>query len=148
MRRDHRLAKRLDPLDRCGFARFDGGRRAAWLNDVRAGPEELALADHCLAGFLRVVTHPRIMAVPSPTADALAFTDALRGWLCARAVAATPATWATLGDLVANDAAIKANLIPDAYLASLAMSHRCLWPPPTAGSVARSTRLAESVGTA
>ena len=97
----------------------------SWLEDVRAGADELALVDDCLTGFVRIVTHPRIMAVPSSTSDALAFVDALRAARRARPLAATRATWETLARLVGADRAIKGNLVPDAYLASLAISHGC-----------------------
>jgi uncharacterized protein len=41
---------------------------AAWLTTLVAGQDELAPVDHCLAGFLRIVTNPRIFADPAATA--------------------------------------------------------------------------------
>jgi uncharacterized protein len=108
--------------------RSEGERHAAyagWLNGVLAGDEDLALADHCLAGFVRIVTNRRIVPDPAPTSHALSFVDALRGAARARSVASTPATWATFAELVAGDRGIAGNLVPDAYLAALAMSHGC-----------------------
>lgn len=95
----------------------------AWLDEVAAGPEELALADHCLAGMVRIVTHPRIFEEPAPTDVALAFVAALRALPRARAVAATGATWELLASWVDDDRGIRANLVPDAYLAALAVTH-------------------------
>jgi toxin-antitoxin system PIN domain toxin len=98
---------------------------AAWITDLAGGRDELALVDHCLTGFVRIVTSPRIFADPAPTAEALAFVDRLRGAQRGRTVASTPATWAVLARLVADDRGIKANLVPDAHLAALAVSHGC-----------------------
>lgn len=98
---------------------------AAWLTRLVAGRDELALVDHCLAGFLRIVTNPRIFADPAPAADALAFVDRVRGARRGRLVASTPATWSAFATLVKADRGLKGNLVPDAYLAALAISHGC-----------------------
>lgn len=98
---------------------------SAWLTDVVGGGDELALVDHCLAGFLRIVTNPRIFADPAPTADAMHFVERVRAARRGRPVASTPATWSALASLVADDRGIKGNLVPDAYLAALALSHGC-----------------------
>lgn len=96
-----------------------------WLQTALTGPEDLALADHCLAGFLRIVTNPRIYLDPAPSSDAAAFVDRLRYSPKARLVAATSATWELLDDWIASDGGIRGNLVPDAYLAALAVSHGC-----------------------
>lgn len=98
---------------------------ASWLTGLVGGKDELALVDHCLAGFLRIVTNPRIFADPAPTADALGFVDRLSGARRGRAVASTPATWTAFASLVKADRGLKGNLVPDAYLAALAISHGC-----------------------
>ena len=98
---------------------------STWLTDVVSGRDELALVDHCLAGLIRIVTKPRIVATPAPTSHALSFVDRLRGATRARTVTATDATWSTLADLSARDPGIRGNLVPDAYLAAMAISHGC-----------------------
>jgi toxin-antitoxin system PIN domain toxin len=98
---------------------------AGWLAAVVAGADELALVDHCLSGFVRIVTNPRIFADPAPSIGALAFVESLRSARRARAVTSTEATWRTLAGLVTDDRGIKGNLVPDAYLAALALSHGC-----------------------
>lgn len=98
---------------------------ATWLTTLVAGQDELALVDHCLTGFLRIVTNPRIFADPAPTAEALTFVDRLRGARRGRPVTATPATWNVLAGHIAEDRGIRGNLVPDAYLAALAISHGC-----------------------
>lgn len=100
-------------------------RYASWLSGVVGGSDELALAESVLTGFLRIATNPRIMADPAPVGEALAFVDALRRPRRSRIVAGTQATWTQLEDLAAHDAQIRGNLVPDAWLAALALSHGC-----------------------
>lgn len=83
------------------------------------------MVDHCLTGFLRIVTNPRILADPAPMAEALRFTDRLRTARRGRPVTATAATWDVLAGHVSQDRGIRGNLVPDAYLAALAVSHGC-----------------------
>ena len=98
---------------------------ADWLTTLVAGQDEFALTDHCLTGFLRIVTNPRIFSDPAPTAEALAFVDRLRRASRGRPITATPATWEVFAGHVAQDRGIRGNLVPDAYLAALAVSHGC-----------------------
>lgn len=98
---------------------------AAWITRLVAGQDELALVDHCLVGFLRIVTNPRILADPAPISDALAFVDRLRNARRGYPIAASTATWAVFAAHVAQDRGIRGNLVPDAYLAALAASHGC-----------------------
>jgi uncharacterized protein len=111
----------------CAYRREaeDHDAYAAWLTMLVAGHDELALVDHCLTGFLRIVTNPRILADPAPTSAALAFVDRLRGARRGRPVAATTSTWDVLAGHIAGDRGIRGNLVPDAYLAALAVSHGC-----------------------
>lgn len=96
---------------------------ASWLNDVVAGDEDLGLVESVLTGLVRIVTNPRVVPDPAPTVDALAFVDALRGAPRARDLGASDASWARLRLLSAQDRAIRGNLVPDAQLAALALSH-------------------------
>jgi uncharacterized protein len=98
---------------------------ATWLTEIVAGGDELALVDHCLAGMVRIVTNSRIVADPAPTAHALSFVARLRGAARARSLTSTPATWRTLAELADTDPGVKGNLVPDAFLAALAISHGC-----------------------
>lgn len=96
---------------------------AGWLNGVANGGEDLGLVEPVLTGFVRIVTNPRIFDDPAPTVDALAFVDALRGVAPARELPASDASWNRLGPLAAQDRAIRGNLVPDAHLAAIALSH-------------------------
>ena len=98
---------------------------AEWLTGIVTGAEELALVDRCLTGFIRIVTNPRIFADPAPTSDAVGFVTRVREAQRARKLSSTEATWASLAKLISEDRGIKANLVPDAYLAALAISHGC-----------------------
>jgi uncharacterized protein len=100
-------------------------RYASWLRGVIGGSDELALAENVLTGFLRIVTNPRVMADPAPIADALAFVDTLRRARRSRSVAGTEATWTRLANLAADDQHVRGNIVPDAWLAALALSHGC-----------------------
>lgn len=95
----------------------------AWLAAALAGAEGLALADVVLAGFIRITTHPRIMRHPARTATAVEFVGALQASKPARPITATNAVWSTFRRLVDSDRAIAGNLVPDAFLAALAIAH-------------------------
>src|SRR5918995_207721 len=55
--------------------RHDDVRR--WLEEAVNGPEVVGLSDIVAAGFLRVVTHPRIFATPTPLEQALVQVESL-----------------------------------------------------------------------
>ncbi len=97
-------------------------RYKRWLEGVLA-TEEVAVVDHCLVGFVRVVTNPRIFSDPAPTALALEFVERLRRSGRARPTSATSATWALMNDWAGQDSAVRGNLVPDSYLAALAVAH-------------------------
>ena len=94
----------------------------AWLNDA-LDADRIGLADTIVSGFMRIVTHPRIYADPTPAAAALSFVrqlvDAPRtGWL-----RSGTAAWDTFEELTAMDPAIRGNLVPDAYIAALCVAN-------------------------
>ncbi len=90
-----------------------------------AGADELALHDHALLGVVRIVTNPRIMPKPAPISLAMEFVAQLQAANRARWLPAGPASWRRLGELTDHDRAITANLVPDAHLAALALTHGC-----------------------
>jgi uncharacterized protein len=79
-----------------------------------------------LSGFLRVVTHPRVFRIPTPLERALEFASALRDQPNAVAVSPGPRHWAIF-ERLCRDAAARGNLVPDAYLAALAIERGCEW---------------------
>ena len=98
-------------------------RYADWLNDAAAGTETIALVDVVLTGFLRIVTNRRIYADPATLGEALAFVTALRGAGPARTVHATAAAWEQLAAFAETDRMLKGNLVPDAWLAAIAVTN-------------------------
>ena len=97
---------------------------AEWLSQVRQS-DEVALLDVVLAGFVRIVTHPRIYADPAPTDHALSFVELLRRGPRARELGPTAAAWRELAGIAAADRAVRGNLVPDAFLAATARAHGC-----------------------
>ncbi len=101
-------------------------RYRSWLEGVLGGSEAYGLADLVLAGFLRVVTHPRVFSPPSPIAHALEFAEALRSH--GHCVHLDPGRrhWEIFTRLC-RDTRAKGNLVPDAYLAALAIESGSEW---------------------
>ena len=93
-----------------------------WLSEAIDGPEPFGVADVVLTGFMRVVTNRRIFANPSPIRAALTFVNRVRSAPAARAVMATDATWRAFARFAEPDSRIAGNLVPDAWLAALAVS--------------------------
>ena len=56
--------------------------------------------------------------------QAVAFTSTLRRGRRARAVEDLGSVWSAFDQLVVNDRQIKGNLVPDAYIADVAISHK------------------------
>jgi uncharacterized protein len=102
------------------------GRYLEWLQGLVDGAEAYGLADLVLSGFLRVVTHPRVFNPPSPIDDALAFAAAVRDRPACVPVAPGPRHWELFVGLCRR-AGAKGNLVPDAYLAALAIESGSEW---------------------
>jgi toxin-antitoxin system PIN domain toxin len=97
-----------------------------WLEETVAADTAYALSDLVLAGFLRVVTHPRVFKTPAPLAAALAFVEALQAE--PHCVPITPGErhWGIF-ERLCRECGAKGNLVPDAYLAALAIESGCEW---------------------
>lgn len=77
-----------------------------------------------LAGFLRIVTHPGVFSPPTPIGPALAYAKAFRSR--PNAVPVTPGArhWDIFTRLC-DDVGARGNLVPDAWLAALAIESGC-----------------------
>jgi uncharacterized protein len=95
-----------------------------WLEMVANGDEAFALSDGVLSGFVRVVTHPRIFRPPSPIEHALGFAEDLLGQPNCVMIRPGPRHWGLFTRLCRESGA-KGNLVPDAYLAALAIEAGC-----------------------
>ena len=97
-----------------------------WLEALINSEQAYGLSDFVLSGFLRVVTHPRVFTAPSPLAAGLAFAHQLRTRPNAVRVAPGPRHWDIFTGLC-QGAGVKGNLVPDAYLAALAIESGSEW---------------------
>jgi uncharacterized protein len=91
-----------------------------WLELALGGDEPVGVSDLVLSGFIRVATHPRVFDPPAPVKAALDFADAVRAQPMAVPVVAGDRHWQIFARLCV-DADAKGNLVPDAYLAALAI---------------------------
>jgi toxin-antitoxin system PIN domain toxin len=99
-------------------------RVAPWLRELVASPETFVLFESVLAGFLRVVTHPRIFDPPAPLDLALEFTSALLAQPGCVVLRPGPRHWDIFVDL-AQTAAARGNLLTDGYLAAIVIESGC-----------------------
>ena len=97
----------------------------SWLEGVLNGSQDLALADQAVLGFVRIVTHPRIFKDPAPASEAMAFATMLMEAAGTSWLPPTKSTWAAFAEITSKDRQIRANLVPDAWLAAMAVSHGC-----------------------
>src|SRR6266849_2730753 len=103
--------------------RTDASDHAAfrhWLEETISSESSFALSDLVLSGFLRIVTHPRIFGPPTPLENALEFVETLRAQPNCVMIAPGPRHWAIFTALCRATNA-RGNLIPDAYLAAMAI---------------------------
>ncbi|MCC6847543.1 MAG: type II toxin-antitoxin system VapC family toxin [Deltaproteobacteria bacterium] len=102
----------------------DHRRYAEWLTRIATGPEPFGLSDLVCAGFVRIVTHPRIWRPTTEPGRALAFVDRLRRRRGCRLLTPGSGTWTVFARLV-EGATARGKLVADAYLAALAIEHGC-----------------------
>lgn len=94
----------------------------AWLESAFGGTTRVGLPWPTITGFLRIVTHPRIMESPLTMEQAWAYVN---DWL------AVPVSWipeptadhARVLQSMTTGTAATGNLVPDAHLAALGRQH-------------------------
>jgi toxin-antitoxin system PIN domain toxin len=111
----------------------------AWLENLIGGDEAYGMADLVLSGFLRVVTHPRVFDPPSTLEQALAFVSDVRNQPNCVSIVPGARHW-DIFVRVCRAANVKGNLVPDAYLAALAIESGSTWVT-TDGDYSRFTGL-------
>lgn len=104
----------------------DHAEIVTWLDTARSASEPLGLIGAVLSGFLRVVTHPRVFREPTPLPVALDFADALIRSPAGVRVEAGERHWSIFTGLC-DAVRATGNLVPDAYLAALAIEHNATW---------------------
>ena len=97
-----------------------------WLEELVSSESSFGLSELVLSGFLRVVTHPRVFDPPTPLEEALAFAEALRSLPNCVLMAPGPRHWAIF-ERLCRESGAHGNLIPDAYLAALAIESGSEW---------------------
>ncbi len=95
-------------------------RYRAWLESIWRSPASYAVSELVLSGCLRVLTHHRVFAPPTPIKEALAFIDQVRSQPNAVVVKPGPKHWTIFTDLCRRTKST-GNLVPDSYLAALAI---------------------------
>src|SRR5512147_2155195 len=98
----------------------------AFVEALRRAPEPFGLSDLVLSGTLRILTHPRVFAPPTPPEPARAYVAALRGTPNAVVVAPGPRHWELFVGLLETSGPM-GNLVSDAWHAALAIEHGCEW---------------------
>ena len=96
------------------------------LEDLINGEQAYGLSDIVLSGFLRIVTHPRIFNPPSDISAGLGFTHQVRHQPNCVLISPGARHWAIFTRLC-EQAGVKGNLIPAAYLAALAIESGSEW---------------------
>lgn len=98
----------------------------AWLDGVVDADQPFGIAELVLSGFLRIVTHPKVFKQPTPLPQAFAFCETLRSQPNATALSPGPRHWQIFAGLCAASE-VRGNLVPDAYLAALAIESGSEW---------------------
>ncbi len=93
---------------------------AAWLEELVNSDEAYAVSDMILSGFLRVVTHPRVITPPNPVPAALSFEAVIRSQPTAEPIQPGARHW-DIFTRICRDVSARGNLVPDAFLAALAI---------------------------
>jgi len=97
-----------------------------WLEASINSDQAYGVADIVLSGFLRVVTHPRVFNPPSTIEQALAFVQNVRNQPNCVIIRPGPRHW-TIFEELCRAANVKGNLVPDAFLAALAIESGSEW---------------------
>jgi toxin-antitoxin system PIN domain toxin len=95
-----------------------------WIDGLVNGEQAYAVSDVVLSGFVRIVTHRRIFDPPSTVNQALEFAGQLRHQPHCMLVQPGARHWEIFIRLC-REANVRGNLVPDAFLAALAIEHGC-----------------------
>ena len=99
-------------------------RARPWLERVLSSAEDVIVPDTVWVGFVRLVTNNHVFEVPSTIEEAFAFVDALASAPGYRRIAGlTEGLGLFAQTCIDSDA--WGNLVPDAYVASIARAHAC-----------------------
>ena len=97
-----------------------------WLEGLIQGEEAYGLTDIVISGFLRIVTHPGIFDPPSDIGYAIEFANQVRNQPNCVQIYPGSRHW-TIFTRLCQQANAKGNIVPDAYLAALAIESGSVW---------------------
>lgn len=97
---------------------------ATWLTHLAEGDAAFALGSISAAGFVRIVTNPKIFKKPTATAVAVSFIEALLESPVCRSSEPGDRWWPIFASLCRRGRA-RGNVVPDAHIAALAIEHGC-----------------------
>jgi uncharacterized protein len=97
-----------------------------WLAELVNGDAAYGIAPQVLSSLARICTHPRIYREPSPIEEALAFCNVLLEAPNATVISPQDRHWSIFQTLCTRSKAT-GNLVPDAWLAALAIEAGCEW---------------------
>ena len=95
-----------------------------WLNQAINSEVAFGISEAVLSGFVRVVTNKRIFPRPTTIPEAISFCDSLLNRDQCRILRPGPRNWSIFRRLC-TETNVYGNLIPDAWLAALAIEYDC-----------------------
>jgi toxin-antitoxin system PIN domain toxin len=104
----------------------------AWLEDRLSGAEPFGVSELVLSSFVRIVTNRRVYLEPATPVQAMEFCDVVLAAPAAVPLRPGARHWGIFAGLV-RDSGARANLVPDAFLAALALEHGATWVTNDAG---------------
>ena len=104
-----------------------------WLERTLTGPEPFGVSELVLAAFTRIVTHHRVYRDPTPPGIAVDFCAAVLTAPSAVAVRPGQRHWGIFSALC-RDVGARGNIVPDAYLAALAIETGATWVTASGGN--------------
>jgi len=105
--------------------RRDAGRHSeylAWLKSALLEEQAVGISEFVLSSVVRVTTHPSIFKKPSAIEETLAFCDTLLSQPNVLRIVPGERHW-SIFSRISRAAGVRGNLVPDAYLAALAIEH-------------------------
>lgn len=97
-----------------------------WLEGVLNSDQAYGMSDLVLSAFLRIVTHPKVFTPPGSMGVALSFVGKVRNQPHCVLISPGPRHWEIFARLC-EATGVKGNLVPDAYLAALAIESGSIW---------------------
>ncbi len=104
----------------------DHKRYRDWLEQLVDGDAAFAVSELVLSSYLRIITNPKVVAKPVALNDAIGAVERLRSRDNCVIISPGPRHWEIFIDLCRRVGA-RGNLIPNAYLAALAIESGSEW---------------------